>query len=35
MAAGGPSVTIILPTYKEKENLPLVTYLIDKHLTEA
>lgn len=24
--------TIILPTYNEKENLPLITYLIDYHM---
>lgn len=33
-AAGGvPALSILLPTYNERENLPLVIWLIDKHLT--
>jgi len=31
-SAGKPDVTIILPTYEELDNLPLITFLIDKHL---
>ena len=27
--------SIILPTYNERENLPIIFYLIDKYLTEA
>jgi hypothetical protein len=30
-----PEISVILPTFNEKDNLPLITYLIDKHLTEA
>lgn len=26
--------SIILPTYEEKENLPIITYLIFKYLNE-
>lgn len=25
--------SVILPTYNERENLPLMMYLLDKHLT--
>lgn len=34
MAPGQPHLSIILPTYNERENLPLVIWLIDKHLTK-
>jgi dolichol-phosphate mannosyltransferase len=27
--------SVILPTYNERENLPIIFYLIDKYLTEA
>lgn len=27
-----PALSILLPTYNERENLPLVIWLIDKHL---
>ncbi|KAA0145699.1 hypothetical protein FNF27_00872 [Cafeteria roenbergensis] len=30
-----PSVTVILPTYEEVTNLPLIVFLIDKHLSAA
>lgn len=30
-----PSVTVILPTYEEVTNLPLIVFLIDKHLKAA
>ena len=30
-----PKVSVILPTYNEKENLPLVLWLLEKHLGEA
>jgi hypothetical protein len=28
------SYSIILPTYNERENLPLIIWLIDQHLSE-
>ena len=28
-----PELSILLPTYNERENLPLVLWLVDKHLT--
>jgi hypothetical protein len=34
MAPGQPQLSIILPTYNERENLPLVIWLIDKHLSK-
>jgi hypothetical protein len=30
-----PELSIILPTYNERQNLPLVIWLIDKHLAQG
>ena len=33
-ATGSKNISIILPTYNERENLPLIIWLIDKYLSE-
>jgi len=35
MAFSGDKFSILLPTYNEKENLPLITYMLTKHLNKA
>ena len=35
LSPGMTDVTIILPTYEEKENLPLIMWLINEHLSKA
>ncbi|KAF6032955.1 hypothetical protein EB796_008751 [Bugula neritina] len=35
MAASGDKYSILLPTYNEKENLPIITYLLCKYLSES
>jgi len=35
MSNPGPIYSIILPTYDEKDNLPIITYLLMKYLDEA
>jgi glycosyltransferase involved in cell wall biosynthesis len=31
----GPKYSVLLPTYNEKENLPIIVWLLVKYLTEA
>ena len=33
-AGATPALSILLPTYNERENLPLVLWLIERHLVE-
>jgi hypothetical protein len=33
--SSSPKYSILLPTYNERENLPIIIYLIDKELTKA
>lgn len=35
MSNPGPVYSIILPTYNERDNLPIITYLLMKYLDEA
>ena len=34
MATSGEKYSILLPTYNERENLPIITYLLCKYLNE-
>ena len=35
LAMTGPKYSVLLPTYNEKENLPIIVWLLVKYLTEA
>ncbi len=34
LAMTGPKYSVLLPTYNEKENLPIIVWLLVKYLTE-